>query len=294
MKKPIINFILASLASMAFTALSAYSQTTSLKLWYNQPAKDVWEAALPIGNGRLAAMVFGNTEKEKIQLNESSVWSGGPNRNDNPDALAALPEIRKLIFEGKFQEASKMAAENIQSKKNHGMKYQPVGDLELFFPGHDSANVTNYYRELDIEKAVTRVSYTVKGVTYTREVFASFSDDVIIIHIFADKPSNLTFTLGASSLHKNSNVAVRPGNMLVIAGKTSDHEGVKSSINFTSLIKAIPVGGKITSDGQRISIEKAHAVTIYVSSATNFVSYKDVSGDENKLAEAFLKKALKI
>jgi alpha-L-fucosidase 2 len=291
MKKPIIIFILASIA---FTALPAYSQTTSLKLWYNQPAKDVWEAALPIGNGRLAAMVYGNTEKEKIRLNESTVWSGGPNRNDNPDALAALPEIRKLIFEGKFQEASKMAAENIQSRKNHGMKYQPVGDLELFFPGHDSANVTNYYRELDLEKAVTRVSYKVRDVEYTREVFSSFSDDVIVIHIWADKPSSLTFTMGAATQHKNSNIIVKPGNLLVVSGKTSDHEGVKSSINFTSLIKAIPVGGKIASDGRQISIEKAHAVTIYISVATNFVSYKDVSGDENKRAEAFLKKAVKV
>ena len=244
MKKSIVIFFLASTASIAFITFPSFSQTTNLKLWYNQPAKNVWEAALPIGNGRLAAMVFGNPDKEKIQLNESSVWSGGPNRNDNPDALAALPEIRKLIFEGRFQEASKMAADNIQSKKNHGMKYQPVGDLELSFPGHDSANVTNYYRELDLEKALTKVSYTVNGVTFTREVFSSFSDDVIVIHIWADKPSNLTFKIGATSPHKISDVTVKPGNLLVISGKTSDHEGVKSSINFTSLIKAIPIGGK--------------------------------------------------
>ena len=107
------------------------------KLWYKTPAGRVWEAALPLGNGRLAAMVYGNPASELIRLNESTIWSGGPNRNDNPDALAALPEVRKLIFEGKHKEAGKLATEKMQSKI-HGMKYQPAGDLKLNFPGHEA------------------------------------------------------------------------------------------------------------------------------------------------------------
>lgn len=267
---------------------------TDLKLWYNQPAKNVWEAALPIGNGRMAGMVYGNAGKEIIQLNESSVWSGGPNRNDNPDALEALPEIRKLIFEGKFREASNMAIENIQSKKNNGMKFQPVADLELSFPGHDSEKVTNYYRELDIEKAVAKVSYTVNGVKFTREFFSSFADQIMIVHLSADKPSSLNFSIGATCPHSISDVTSKVNNQLVVKGKTSDHEGVKSMINFTSLIKALPEGGKITSSGNQITINDADAVTIYISIATNFINYNDVSADDKKRAEDYLNNATKI
>ncbi|MDB5211681.1 MAG: alpha-L-fucosidase, partial [Sediminibacterium sp.] len=136
--------------------LSALAQKEQLRLWYDKPAGAVWEAALPIGNGRLAAMVYGNPEKEILKLNEATIWSGGPSRNDGPEALAALPEVRRLIFEGKYAEASKLAAEKIKSNKNNGMKYQPAGDLNLVFPGHDSYE--NYYRELDLKTAVTKTS----------------------------------------------------------------------------------------------------------------------------------------
>src|SRR5882757_4468260 len=122
---------------------SAFAQQNNLKLWYNQPSGNVWEAALPLGNGRLAAMVYGNPYNEIIKLNESSVWSGGPSRNDGPDALAALPEVRRLIFEGKYAEANKLAAQKIKTNRNNGMKYQPVGDLNLSFPGHEQYE--NYY-----------------------------------------------------------------------------------------------------------------------------------------------------
>ena len=179
----------------------AISQTNNLKLWYNSPAGKVWEAALPIGNGRLAAMVFGNPGNEFIKLNESSVWSGGPNRNDNPDALKALPEIRKLIFAGKYKEASDLAAQNIQSKRNQGMKFQPVGDLNLSFPGHD--NFQNYYRELDLEKAVATISYKVNGTTFTRAAFASVPDQAIIVRLTADKSGSITFDASLSSPQKS-------------------------------------------------------------------------------------------
>ena len=129
------NTLLTSFFILLIAA--AYCQSnTSLKLWYNQPSGTTWEKALPIGNGRLGAMVYGNPGKEIIQLNESSVWTGSPNRNDNPDALAALPEIRKLVFEGKQMEAQLLAGKTMSSKIN-GMMYQPVGNLNLTFPGHE-------------------------------------------------------------------------------------------------------------------------------------------------------------
>src|SRR4051812_25067828 len=110
---------------------------TPLTLWYRQPAGNTWTAALPVGNGRLGGMVFGNPARECIQLNESTVWTGSPNRNDNPDALAALPEIRQLIFAGKQKEAQDLAQQKIQSRTSNGQMFQPVGNLNLVFPGHD-------------------------------------------------------------------------------------------------------------------------------------------------------------
>ena len=161
-----------------FASVAVLSQgKASLKLWYKQPSGNSWENALPIGNGRLGAMVYGNVEKETIQLNEHTVWSGSPNRNDNPLALDSLGSIRKLIFEGKQKEAERMANRIILSKKSHGQMFQPVGNFHLSFNGHD--NYTNYYRELDIEKAIAKTSYTVGDITYTREVVASFPDRMI-------------------------------------------------------------------------------------------------------------------
>src|SRR5919199_2701494 len=172
---------------LLLTTSVGFSQTKpSLKLWYNKPAAQVWENALPIGNGRLGAMVYGNVAQETIQLNEHTVWSGSPNRNDNPDALAALPEIRQLIFDGKQKEAEQLANKAIITKKAHGQMFQPVGNLHLTFVGHDK--YSNYYRDLDIERAVAKTTYTVDGVTYTREVFASFPDRVLVMHLTASKP----------------------------------------------------------------------------------------------------------
>ena len=145
-----------------------------LKLWYNTPSGESWENALPIGNGRLGAMVYGNVDTETIQLNESTLWSGSPNRNDNPLALDSLAEIRKLIFEGKQKEAELLANRVIISKKSQGQMFEPVGNLHLSFEGHE--NYSNYYRELDIENAVTKTTYQVGDITYTREVMASFPD----------------------------------------------------------------------------------------------------------------------
>jgi alpha-L-fucosidase 2 len=290
MNNSVTKFFIALTACTTFTAL-CFAQDPSLKIWYNRPAGNVWEAALPIGNGRLAAMIYGNTEKEIIQLNESSVWSGGPSRNDNPDALAALPEIRKLLFEGRNEDASKLAGEKIQTRKSNGMMYQPVANLELTFPGHDSDSVTNYYRELNIEKAVASVSYNVKGIKFKREIFSSIPDQVIVIRLTADKPHSLTLSIGAACPHEISEIGTTDNRTLTISGKTSDHEGVKSMIRFQSVINAIPTGGTITADGKSVNIKDADAVTIFVSVATNFINYNDVTGDEKKSASAYIDKA---
>lgn len=270
-----------------FTSLPALAQRTELKLKYNHPSGKVWEAALPVGNGRLAAMVYGNPESELIRLNENTVWSGSPNRNDNPHALAALPEIRQLIFDGKMKEASQMAAKNIQAEKINGMCYQPVGDLQLDFPGHNQ--YSGYARELDLQTAVAVTSYTVNGVKYTRQVFASIPDQAIIIQLTASKPRSITFNAGMKSPQK-SNVVTSGNNELVLSGTSGDKDGVPGKVKFQSQVRFKASGGKTAADGNAISITNADAVTIYVSIATNFVNYADISADEAKRTTAYMQK----
>ena len=271
-------------------AIAGFAQDkTNLKLWYDEPAGDVWENALPIGNGRLGAMVYGNVEQETFQLNEHTVWSGGPNRNDNPDALEALPEIRKLIFEGKQKEAEVLAGKTIQTKKASGQMFQPVGSLQLKFADH--GDYTNYYRELDIERAVAKTSYTVDGVSYTREVISSFPDQVIAVHLTASKPNSLSFTASFSTPQPESRVGTTAQKELVLSGTTMDHEGVKGVVKFKSIARVKLKGGSLTSNDQKLVVKEADAATIYISIATNFNNYQDVSGDEEARVVTYLNKA---
>src|SRR5664279_359957 len=176
---------------LLFSTIGFAQQDNGLKLWYNKPSGDQWENALPVGNGRLGAMVYGNVDTETVQLNEHTLWSGSPTRNDNPLALDSLAEIRNLIFSGKQKEAEQMANRVIVSKKSQGQIFEPAGELHLAFPGH--ASYSQYYRELDIENAEAKTSYTAGGVTYTREVIASFADRLIVIRLTASKSHSISF-----------------------------------------------------------------------------------------------------
>lgn len=274
---------------MFMSSISFAQQGEDLKLWYKQPAGKVWTDALPIGNGRLGAMVYGNVEKEIIQLNEHTVWSGSPNRNDNPDALAALPEVRKLIFEGKQKEAEQVAGKNIQSKKSNGQMFQPVGSLILDFEGHE--NYTDYYRELDIKQAISKTTYVVDGVTYTREAIASFSDRVIAVRLTANKPGNISFIASIASPQPNAISETQEGKKLSITGTTTDHEGVEGKVKFNGIVQLKNEGGTFRSTDSTLVVSGADAATIYISIATNFNNYQDLSGDENERASGFLEKA---
>ncbi len=271
------------------SAITVFAQKESdLKLWYNKPSGNTWENALPIGNGRLGAMVYGNVEKEIIQLNEHTVWSGSPNRNDNPLALAALPEIRKLIFEGKQKEAEQLANKVIITKKSHGQMFEPVGNLELIFNRHE--NYSDYYRELDIEKALTKTSYVVGGVTYTREVLASLPDRVIVMRLSASKPRSVSFLATFSTPQPNAKIK-STSNELIISGTTIDHEGVEGKIKFKGIARIKPEGGTLVANDSSLTVKNASAVTIYISIASNFNSYNDISGNENERAADYLNKA---
>jgi alpha-L-fucosidase 2 len=262
----------------------------ALKLWYRQPAGNIWTAALPVGNGRIAGMVFGNPEEELIQLNESTVWTGSPNRNENPEGLAALPQIRQLIFDGKQKEAQELAAEKIQTKSSSGQMYQPVGDLHLAFPGHD--HYDNYYRELDIEKAVATTSYTVNGVKYTREVFASVPAQTIIIRITSSKPGALGFSAYLTTPQKNATLKAS-GKDLTVNGITGSHEGVPGKVKFNGIARVMAAGGNVVTSDTAITVKNANSALLFISMATNYVNYKDLSADAVKRAVTYLNAAVK-
>jgi alpha-L-fucosidase 2 len=280
------KYIVSILSVLLTIQLSAQQP---LKLWYHKPSGNVWENALPVGNGRLGAMIYGNVEQEIIQLNEATVWTGSPHRNDNPDALAALPAIRKLVFEGKQKEAQQLAGEKMQAK-SHGQMYQPVGSLNIFFPDHK--DYTDYYRELDIEKAIATTTYKVNGVEYTREVFASVPAQTIVIRLTSSKPGGLTFDASLSSPQKNAVIAAG-ANELVIKGITKGHEGVEGKVKFNGIARIKTNGGVITRNDTAIRISKATSAQISISIATNYVNYADISADEQKRARAYLDRSWK-
>lgn len=277
---------------LCLTVLSAsvHAQNQSnLKLWYTKPSGNIWENALPIGNGRLGAMIYGNVVTETIQLNEHTLWSGSPNQNDNPLALDSLAAIRKLIFDGKQKEAEKLANNVIISKKSHGQMFEPAGELHLVFKDHE--NYTNYYRELDIERAVSKTSYTVRDVTYTREALASFPDRVVVMHLTASKPNHISFTAFYTTPQPKVEIKVSSSKQLTFAGTTIDHEGVKGMVRFKGIAEFKAVGGSISSNDTSITVKDANEVTIYISIATNFNNYQDITGNENERAVSYLTKA---
>jgi alpha-L-fucosidase 2 len=257
-----------------------------LKLWYKQPSGNSWENALPIGNGRLGAMVYGNVDTERIQLNENTLWSGSPNRNDNPLALDSLAVLRSLIFAGRQKDAEEMANRIIVSKKSHGQMFEPLGELQLVFDNHH--NYGNYYRELDIEKAIAKTSYKLRDVTYTREVLASLPDRIIVMRISANKPHSLSFTAFYLPALPNAEIKIiataTGAKQLIISGTTIDHEGVKGMIKYEGITQIKTQGGSCSVTDTSLTIENADAATIYISIATNFNNYHDVSGNENERA----------
>lgn len=284
--KPIRAMLLVfAVMCMSWPALA--QDTGTLKLWYDEPSSDVWERALPVGNGRLGAMVYGNPAEERLQLNENTVWAGSPYRNDSPAAWEALPRVRALIFEGNHAQAQQLVSETFFSGKS-GMMYQPVGNLLLSFPGHDSYE--HYRRELDLERAVATTTYTVDGTAFRREVIASAPDEIIAMRLTADQPGQITFAASLFS-PQESTVQTRGDNRLVLTGRTGDHEGVPGRVRFQAIVDIRTEGGTVSATDTSLSVRGADSATIYVSIASNFVRYDDLSGDEKARAERYLEEA---
>ncbi len=270
-----------------FSVIILFAEAKELKLWYAQPAEK-WEEALPLGNSRLGVMVYGNPAHEELQLNEETVWGGGPHRNDQPKALMALPEVRKLIFEGKNKEAERMIDETFRTPQN-GMPYQTIGSLMLHFAGHEM--YSDYYRDLNISNAIATTTYKVNGVTYTREIFTSFTDNIVIVRLSADKEGALSFVADYKSPLEY--IVKKKEGKLIFSGKGQDHEGIPGVIRVETQTYIQALDGKVNVEADKITVSGATTATIYISSATNFVNYKDVSANESKRATAYMKAAIK-
>ena len=263
-------------------------------LWYQAPAK-VWEEALPVGNGRLGAMVFGKNGEERIQLNEETYWSGGPYSTVVKGGYKVLPDIQKMIFEGNPIGAHKLFGRYLMGYPVEQMKYQPIGNLHLFF--ENEKEVTGYKRWLDLATGTAGTEYTVNGVTYHREVLTSVPDQVIAVRLTASKPGSISLTASLRGCRNSahSNYATDYFRMdgvgsdgLVINGKSADYMGVTGALRYRVQLKAIPEGGTMKLDDTDLIITKADAVTFYIVAATNFVNYKDVSADQNVRVEKYL------
>jgi len=271
---------------------SGYDPTT--RLWYAHPA-DKWENALPVGNGRLGAMVFGKTDEEEIQLNEETYWSGGPYSTVVKGGVKALPEIRKSVFDGDYKMAHILFGRNLMGYPVEQMKYQSLGRLILRFPSKEPE--TDYRHELDLDTAVVRTTYIQSGVRYTREVFSSPVDQVIVVRLTADRPGQVSFKtrLQGERNEAHSNYATDyfrmdglPPDGLVVRGKSADYMGVTGALRYESRLKVLPEGGTMRLDWDELSVTGADAVTLLIAAATNFVSYKDVSGDPRARVDAAL------
>lgn len=272
-------------------SISLHAQQ-NLKLTYDKPAEN-WNEALPIGNGKLGAMVFGGVSQERLQLNEETIWAGEPGNNVPKNTFDSIQKIRKLLNENQFEAAQKLSETTFPrtapKNLNYGMPYQTMGDLFLNFKSQE--NFKNYERNLDIGKAITTVSYEVNGVTFTREIFASLADNVIIIKLSSSKKGSLNFSLNASTPHLKKSIFTEK-NQLIIEGTGGSVDNKTGKINFKTVAIPILKGGKLTSSKDGLQISGADEVVIYLSIATNFKKYNDISGNPDARVSAYLKSAL--
>ena len=251
-------------------------------LWYREPAS-VWEEALPLGNGRLGAMVFGGVADERIQLNESTLWDGYSLDPNNTESLKALPEVQKLLFDGKNNEAVRLAGKTMMGIPMGVKPYQSLGELWFDTP---VLNATNYQRSLDLSTAITTTNYTANGVNFSREAFISPVDGLLVVHFTASKKGQISFAL-TMKRQQDATCEVVPGaaNLLVLKGRLpiKDKVGTPRGLSFAAQVKALVKGGKITAENGILSVDGANEVTLFVAGATNYPGLKNLSADINKV-----------
>lgn len=303
--------VLGALIIASISCTDRQTKNSNLKLWYNQPAKasvaddpngwkddPEWLKALPLGNGSLGLMVFGDVNRERIQLNEESMWSGSPDDNNNPEAFASQAKIRQLLFEGKFKEATELTnktqiCKGAGSGNGNGATvpfgcFQTLGDLWIDNGGE--ATFENYRRELDLNDAVVRVRYTQNGINFQREVFTSYPHQVMVARFTANKPGQVSFT--CSMTRPEQFKTYQENNQLVMSGSLSDGKG-GNGLQYMARLMAVNKNGTTSYSDSTIKIENADEVTILLSASTDYkLNYPDYKGrDFKKLTSENLRKA---
>ena len=291
----IVKFRMTMVVLMMVWALPFFAQNNML--WYDRPASH-WVEALPLGNGRLGAMVYGGVESDTIQLNEDTFWSGSPYNNVNPKTLGVLPEIRKALDNGDYQRAQYLAMHNITADRSitgHGMMYESVGNLILTFP---KQKTEKYRRQLSLDDAVATTVYQADGVMYERQVITSLTDDVTMIRLKASDSGKLTFDVSfIGPLKKQrvtADVSLVGNDMLRVFSRPTapNAENVPNGLHCVTYVKVIPVGGKMEGEGSAVRVSGATEALIQVSTATNFVRYDNITGDAEAKALAILHRYL--
>lgn len=278
-------------ASAATTPAEGGTDPNPMTLWYRRPAEE-WLEALAVGNGRLGAMVFGGVSTEHLQLNEDSIWAGGPHDYADPDAHTVVEEIRSLINEEKWLEAQNLADARFMGEPAEQMQYQPAGSLELSFPTI-TGEASDYLRTLDLRTATSSVEYTVDGVRYRREVLCSHPDQVLVIHLSADQPGKID--LDASYTSPQETVLRQfDEQTLALNGISGEAEGLEGQVRFTALLRAVAEGGTVRTTNDVLSVRGADEVTLRVSIGTSYSDWQDVSGDPVARAERPLRRTSRL
>ncbi|WP_371604608.1 glycoside hydrolase family 95 protein [Streptomyces sp. NBC_01220] len=255
-----------------------------MRLWYRSPAAE-WLEALPVGNGRIGAMVFGGTDTERLQLNEDSLWAGGPHDYVRPGAGTHLDEIRRLVVEEKWNQAQRLIDTDFIGSPSEQVAYQVLGDLELAFDS--TGEVTDYERELDLETAVARTGYTRAGVRHVREVFASSPDQVIVVRMTADTPGAIGFTARFTTPQRATGSTV-DAHTVALDGVSGDWYGLPGSVHFRALAQARTEGGRVSTADGVLTVEDADSVTLLISMATSYRNYLDAGADPKDRARRHL------
>ena len=283
---------------------------SDLSLWYREPASEhpptatnaapsgagaEWVRALPVGNGRLGAMVFGGVVYERLQLNEDTLWAGGPYDPVNPEARAALPEARRLIAVAQYRDAATLVRQKVMAKPLAQMPYQTLGDLHLKFEAVDVAE--NYRRDLDLASAIAHVSYSVDGVTFTREVFASSPDQVIVVRLTASRPGQISFEARMQTPQRATVEATSDGDLVMRGvngdgnGTTADGKPIPGALRFEARVRILSTGGATSAANDAVIVRNADAVTLVIAAATSYRSYSDVCADPAALVASTLGRA---
>ena len=276
------------LAAMALALSGCQSATDSCgttELWYAQPAK-VWMESLPIGNGRLGAMTYGGIEEEKLALNESTMWSGQYNENQNkPFGREKMNQLRKLFFEGKLSEGNRIAGDNLHGNQTSFGTHLPIGDLKMQFI-YPEGKVTGYRRSLSLDEAISSVSFNSGGVNYKREYFATNPDNVLVLRLTADKQKSITMNMGLD-LMRQADLSVE-NNQLVFTGKVDFPLHGPGGVCFEGRIAVLADNGEVKMEQSGVSIKEADAVTLIVDVRTDYKSpdYKTLCADGVEKAAA--------